>query len=459
VTGSCSAEGVWGHLRDRVNGTLVVMFLRGGLALGLIGVVCSLVLAVQSTRGGPLSRTGKASRESAAAKSRYLFLADASGDFLKVDTSSGGVAAFWQWNDLDAVLKKAPECSILPSSAGVLPAYCGRDITDMRYDPVKGRIYMLAPNVNADRNNPQASGEGSFSYRLYCFSRENMKVIATTEIAQADAMMVTPDGETVLVQHFVRQPNGQTQNSVDIFRANDLKKTGTIVGRSPDPPAFGSKAYFLPDGKTSVVYGYLRTHWDWTGGSFTNDHVDPRSGLSAADKSKLQAFEAEQPNNHERILLANPGDTSGEKTVFWVADKAYTKIGLWTVNSLTQKTSPAILGNMGLALLSPDQKTILLAGRRLGANGSGAWNFNGDFSLYDVASGSLLKQYSASGLGVSETEGGPVCLSPDGSLLAYLLPDRVLLLDVSSGKIATQTRVHLVSAASLNYRLCWFSGN
>jgi hypothetical protein len=385
-------------------------------------------------------------------------MADSSGEFLKVDLREDAVAALWLTDQLDGVLKKAVECSLSPLSAYHSPAYCGRDITDMRYDPIRKLVYMLAPDIVADRNNPYGTGEGSFSYRVYIFALEDMHLIKSFEVQGSNALMVTPDGQMLLVQHYAGGGQKVT-NTVDVYETTGFKKIRTVSGSTSDPPAFGPLAKFLPDGKTSVLYGYLRTHWDWSAGVFTNDTADPRTQLTAPDREKLKPFEAEDPKTHEHLLVAGPGETAAGKTVFLVTDKAHAKMGFWTMDMLTQKTSPPILASTGLALLTPDAKAILLAGSKPSPKEQGHWDFSGDFSLYDVATGSRLKEYSNSQLATSDAEGGPACFSPDGEKMVYLLKDKVLVVEVSSGKVVHQIRVRLTTTNASNYRVCAFNPN
>ena len=405
-------------------------------------------------------RAGAASGPSGASVSppplpRYLYSIAATGEFLKLDLAAQAVAALWRLDDIDEVLKKAPECSLSYGSEHDAPPYCERDIKAMRYDPVKGRVYTLTPVVQAASDNPEVGGEGASSYKVYAFSLTTMALINQGTVAPSDSLMVSPDGRELYLGRY--RANVNDPWVVDVIDSETLTKKYTISSRSDAPPALGADAFFLPDGGSSVS-GYIRTRWNWSAKEFTNDVVESRDSLSAADRSKLRAFAKEDPGTHESFLPATGGQATANREVFWVSAPPYNRMGFWTVDLEHGKTSPAIECEMGLILLTPDGRKILVAHRQFTPGGSSRWKFTGSFSVYDVETGALLTKYSLSDLAITDAEGGPACFSPEGETLAYLWKDGVAFLDVTSGRLLYRVPVHLTNTATnVSYRLCVFS--
>jgi hypothetical protein len=385
---------------------------------------------------------------------RYLYSIAPTGEFLKMDLDTQAVAALWRLNDIDDVLHKAPECS-LSFATGQEPAYCERDIKAMRHDPVKGRVYALTPDVQAASDNPEVGGEGAAAYKVYAFALNTMKLVNQGSVAPSDSLMVSPDGKELYLGRY--RMNVGDPWVVDVVDAETLKQKFTISSHSDAPPSLGPDAYFLPDGVTSIS-GYTRTHWDWNAKEFTNDVIEGRAGLTPMDRSKLKAFEKEDPRTHETFLPASTGQTIANREVFWVTAPPYNRMGFWMADVANGKTSPAIESEMGLILLTPDARRILVAHRQLITGGSANWRFTGTFSVYDVGTGTLVTKYFLGNLALTDAEGGPACFSQDGSILTYLLKDEVGFLDVASGRLLYWVPIHLANTATnVNYRVCVFS--
>jgi hypothetical protein len=344
---------------------------------------------------------------------------------VRIDLKTGATKV---WTLLTQVgLQKGENCSF-----NHVPQTCDWSAEEPLLDAQSKRLYFTAPTTPPGdeldpREDEDGSGRGPFA--VWVFDLESMKLLAKLNVSVPSSILLTADGKQLLVAH-------DTQ-VVETFDTSTFAKISTVKNRGTSrlDAYFPRGSYFLPDGKFIVTDVYSRIRIQ--AGQFRQEGVDPRAQLSSENLKRLSEFVQTQKDG-QRLLLASPESSLSGRSVVSVVNGAETKKAFWTVDMETGATSTAVVIDYlaRAQLIGSGTEFALSEARYVPAPSDasrGPYLYNsGRLAIYDVKSGALLKEYNKREL---KGEGEVLCLSPNGSLAAFLRAPDILTIDYRTGDV------------------------
>jgi hypothetical protein len=418
---------------NRYRAATMVMERRSRHCATALAVLALVIPAVCSAP--PLAQ----SREAASRRSyRWLYMVGAR-NLVQIDLTTGTTRVL----KLLALggLQEEENCS-----SNHVPPTCDWSAEKIVLDPQNRRLYFAAPTTSPgdeldQRDDEDASGRGPFA--VWVLDLEGMKLLRMIETSAPSSMLLTADGKQLLVSH-------DTQ-VVDTFDTDTFAKISTVknTGKSPVDAFFPPGSYFLPDRKFIVSGGVtadFRVRIE--AGQFRQEFMDPRTQLSAENLKRLQGF-VHAEKDGQKLLLAVPVSSRNGKTLVSVVDEGETKEAFWAVDMETGATSTAaVINYLALAqLIGSGNEFVLSEARYVPVPDDLArgpyFDNSGRLAIYDVKSGTMLKEFNRPEL---KGEGEFLCLSPDGSLAAFVRAPHILTIDFSTSDVKQAATVSNLQA-------------
>ena len=146
----------------------------------------------------------------------------------------------------------------------------------------------------------------------------------------------------------------------------------------------------------------------------------------------------ETQKDGQKLLLAVPVSSRSGKTLVSVVNERKTKEAFWAVDMETGATSTAAVINYlaQAQLIGSGNEFVVSEARYVPAPGDLSrgpyFDNSGRLAIYDVKSGTMLKEFNKPEL---KGEGEFLCLSPDGSLAAFVRTPNILTVNFSTGDV------------------------
>ena len=408
------------------------------------------MLGILAYRFALMAQTVNPGTGSPSPEAGFAYFFAPNGSFVKLVDADGRLAAYWNLSRTDGSSALLPVCHE-GSYAG-----SGCDlILDSLQTTEAGRLYGVLPTKAAPNE------AGNREYQVVVFQLPDLRIVGSIPVPGiqlvSPSLLLTPDGQRVFVSYQDRGAENKTTEPaivsvLDIYDAATLKKLssmrdsvatqtkrvpgGTLVHTVDLPLALLPHSYFSPD--ASVIFNELLVK-TIANSEITDHRVNPLEKLSSGQQELLKPFKAPYPGTNTPYLNYGAGDSAAGKTVLRAVSPSLAEAVYWIVDLRTSEISPPdrlIMAPFGVPHLTPDARLLLIqeAEVKSSSGKAGEMRLGPKFRLYDVATGTLVKEFSDATLAGPSSSNRVLCFSTSGERLFYAVRDSVHLISLPGGE-------------------------